>query len=246
VRQYIVSPHAGNRRFSPSLLGTLLTAGAATLFVSLGSWQLDRAEEKRALMEQAERGGASVVETTAAGASALPRYQKVRIRGRYDSGRQILLDSMFSPQGRPGYRVLTPLVDAAGGWILVDRGWIAPGRTRAETPDVAVSEEPRTVIGWLDRVPQPGIRLSDATDAGSGWPRVLNFPPHEQLERAFGGQLAEAIVRLDPEQPDGYERPSAPLVGMEPRRHVAYAVQWFAFAALALIIYVVTGLRKTS
>lgn len=246
LSQYIVSLSAENRRFSPSPLGALLTLASVVVCLKLGFWQLDRAEEKRVLLAQAAAGQESTVPATSASASMLPRYQRVAVRGQYDSGRQILLDNMPSARGRAGYRVLTPLQTEEGGWLLVDRGWVALGAARAELPDVAVAGAARTVIGRVEELPAPGIRLSGAPQTYEGWPRVLNFPTHEQLERMLQRPLARRIVLLAPGEPDGYERVWEPRLGMEPARHVAYAVQWFAFAALAVVIYIVMSRKPVS
>ena len=189
--QYILSLRFANRRFSPTMFGSLLTMVGVALFSLLGVWQLDRAEEKRALLAQFAAGQQSTVAVTAESASSLPRYQHVQARGRYDPQHQILLDNMPSESGRAGYRVLTPLALEAGGWLLVDRGWIAPGATRDALPSIAVGAELRSIVGRLDRLPEPGMRLGeDSADPGAGWPRVLNFPQHEQLERVLHRSLA--------------------------------------------------------
>jgi surfeit locus 1 family protein len=150
---------------------------------------------------------------------------------------------MYSLQGRPGYRVLTPLQLEGGAWVLVDRGWIAPGATRAQLPDVNVDGSARSLIGRLDNAPQPGIRMGDETQTGEGWPRVLHYPTHAQLERVLERPLAQRIVVLAADQPDGYERASRPLVHVDPSRHIGYAVQWFAFALAAVVIYVLISRR---
>ena len=165
------------------------------------------------------------------------------MRGHYDSPRQILLDNMYSAQGRPGYRVLTPLRLDDGAWVLVDRGWVAPGATRAQLPDVSVGESARTVVGRLDHAPRPGMRMGDDAQLGAGWPRVLHYPTPAQLERVLERPLAARIVVLDPDQPDGYERTSRPLAHVDPGKHIGYAVQWFAFALVAVVIYVFTSRR---
>jgi surfeit locus 1 family protein len=232
-----------SRRFSPSVLGTLLTLAGVALFVNFGLWQLDRAAQKRALLDQAAAGEQTTVEATASSVDALPRYQRVQVRGRYDSQHQVLLDNMPSPQGPAGYRVLTPLALEHGGWLLVDRGWIAPGATRAQRREIHVDDAPRMVVGRLDRLPEPGMRLSDEPHLGSGWPRVLNFPTHAQLERVLQRPIAQRIVLLDAAEPDGYVRSQQPLVRVEPGRHVAYAVQWFAFAAAAIVLYIIGSRR---
>jgi surfeit locus 1 family protein len=242
--QYILSLRFANRRFSPTMLGSLLTTVGVALFSLLGMWQLDRAEEKRALLAQFAAGQQSTVAVTAESASSLPRYQHVQARGRYDPQHQILLDNMPSESGRAGYRVLTPLALEAGGWLLVDRGWIAPGATRDALPSVAVDAELRSIVGRLDRLPEPGMRLGeDSADPGAGWPRVLNFPQYEQLERVLQRSLARGVVLLDSAQADGYERTWRATYRVGPERHLAYAVQWFAFALVAVVIYVITALK---
>jgi surfeit locus 1 family protein len=239
-----LSSGLANRRFSPTLFGSLLTTVGVALFSLLGIWQLDRAEEKRALLGQFAAGQQSTVAVTAESANSLPRYQYVQARGRYDPQHQILLDNMPSELGQAGYRVLTPLALEGGGWLLVDRGWIAPGATREALPSVAIDGELRSIVGRLDRLPEPGMRLGDnSADLGAGWPRVLNFPQHEQLERALQRSLVRGVVLLDSAQPDGYERAWRAAYRVGPARHLAYAVQWFAFALVALVLYVITALK---
>jgi surfeit locus 1 family protein len=226
------------------MFGSLLTAVGVVFFSLLGVWQLERAEEKRALVGQFSAGQQSTVALTAESASSLPRYQNVQARGRYDPQHQILLDNMPSELGQAGYRVLTPLALEGGGWLLVDRGWIAPGATREALPSVAVGGELRSIAGRFDRLPEPGMRLGDGGAAlGAGWPRVLNFPRHEQLERALQRSLVRGVVLLDPAQADGYERAWRATYRVGPERHLAYAVQWFAFALAAVVLYVITGLK---
>jgi surfeit locus 1 family protein len=227
------------------MFGSLLTVIGVALFSLLGVWQLDRADEKRALVAQLAAGQQSTVAVTAESASSLPRYQYVQARGRYDSQHQILLDNMPSERGQAGYRVLTPFALEGGGSLLIDRGWIAPGVTRDALPPVAVDGELRSIVGRFDRLPEPGMRLGGSgEDLGAGWPRVLNFPQHEQLERVLQRSLIPGVVLLDPAQADGYERAWRAIYRVGPERHLAYAVQWFAFALVAVVLYVIMGLKR--
>jgi surfeit locus 1 family protein len=239
--EYIVALLSG-RRFAPSWFATFLALAGIASTISLGLWQLRRADEKQLILTQIEAGAASL-QPLASADEPLPRYQTVTAEGRYDTAHQVLLDNMPSLQGRPGYRVLTPFELANGGWILIDRGWIPMGPTREARPSVAVGGDMRTILGRVDELPRPGLRLAgDAADA-SDWPRVMNFPEHADLERALDRPLAKAIVRLDPSQSDGFERSVAMRADFGPNRHIAYAVQWFAFAATMLVIYVLLNLK---
>jgi surfeit locus 1 family protein len=227
------------------VLATALVILLVALFTRLGFWQLHRADEKRTLQTQYETGQKTTVELTAENVDSLPRFQRVRARGHYDSAHQILLDNMPSHVGWPGYRVVTPFELEQGGWLLVDRGWIAMGKTRADIPDVAVSEDVRDISGQLDALPRAGINLADTADhGGEPWPRVMSFPQPPAVAKALGRTVVPGLVLLDATRPDGYERVWEARFTFGPGRHLAYAVQWFAFAVAAVTLYLVLILRR--
>jgi surfeit locus 1 family protein len=242
--QYTVSTSVVIRKFAPSVFATVLTLASIALFMKLGLWQLSRAAEKRELEAQYTSGQQTVIELTAQNAGTLRRYQKVCATGRYDPQHQFLLDNMPSAMGQPGYRVVTAFELRGGTWVLVDRGWRAPGPTRADLPAISVGDEPRRLCGQLDVLPRPGVRLGTADPTQGLWPRVVSFPEHADLERSLGRNVQPGLVLLDPQQPDGYERLWQVRFDLGPQRHIGYAVQWFAFAAAAFVIYIVMGIRR--
>jgi surfeit locus 1 family protein len=225
-------------RFSPRPAPTLLTAAAVALFASLGLWQLGRAEQKRALAADFA-GGGPAVEWRRLPPDA-PRYQRVQVRGHYDPAHQFLLDNM-SHDSVAGLQVLTPLLLDDGSAVLVNRGWVPWGPTREVLPEVAVDGEPRTIVGRLDDLPKPGIWLK--APPAAGWPRLVQYPHMDQLATDLGRELAPRQVLLDPAVPDGYVRDWV-VPGTTSDRHLGYAVQWFAFAAVAAAIWLVLSFRK--
>jgi surfeit locus 1 family protein len=233
-----------NRNFSPTLFAVVLTIAAVLLFVRLAFWQLSRMAEKDALQAKYAAGQRAVVELTEANAGKLTQYQRVSARGHYVSAHQILLDSMPSAMGVPGYRVVTPFELEQGGWLLVDRGWHRPGATRSDLPDVAVGENARTVTGQLSVLPRPGVRLAAVPDTSNGWPRVLNYPEQTTVEQALDHKVLPGLVLLDTDQPDGFERVWQARIDMGSERHLSYAVQWFGFAIAAIALFVVLGFRR--
>jgi surfeit locus 1 family protein len=236
----------GNRVFAPRPWAVLLTLAALVACVSLGYWQLGRAREKQALIDAFMSGSDVTVDASGLAFDELARYQRIRLRGTYDPTRQILLDNMPSVAGQPGYRVLTPFRRADGrGWVMVDRGWVPLGDSRAVLPDVSVAATERDISGTLDRLPEPGLRVGEASPAGaSGWPRVMLFPTRPDIESALGDAVESRIVLLDAGAPDGYERKWRPSLGFGPERHLGYAVQWFAFALVAVVLFVALNLRR--
>ncbi len=240
-----ISIRFATRRFAPTVFGTVLTIAGVALFMQLGFWQLQRAEEKQALLGQYASGAQSIIDLTASNADSLPLYQRVRMRGRYDPGRQILLDNMPSPRGQPGYRIVTPFELEQGGWLLVDRGWVPLGTTRSAIPDITVDAMARTVSGRLDALPRAGIELTaPVAPPDSPWPRVMSYPTLSAVEGVLARKLIPGLVLLDADQPDGYERATQLHTRFDPKRHIAYAVQWFALALTALMTYLILSLRR--
>ena len=233
-----------NRTFAPTLLAAAITIAAVVIFVRLALWQLERAGEKDELQTQYAAGQRSVVELTAANAATVPQYQRVSARGRYDSAHQILLDSMPSAMGQPGYRVVTPFELEQGGWLLVDRGWHRPGATRSVLPDVTVGDNTRTIAGQLSILPRPGVRLAPAMGGDQKWPRVMNWPEQASIESALERKVLPGLVLLDADQPDGFERVWQARIDLGSDRHLSYAVQWFGFALAAVALFVVLGFRR--
>jgi len=225
-------------RFAPRPSATLFTLVAACAFIALGQWQLNRAAGKRELAEDFAGTGPALA--LPADSRHWPRYQRVTARGRYDNSHQFLLDNRIRG-GRAGVDVLTPFVLDGGGVVLVNRGWQPLGATRDKLPDVTVSPETRVIAGRLDELPRPGIVLE--APPSTGWPRLVSYPTADQLAAQLGRTVEPRIILLDADEPDGFVREWR-LPGTTPGRHLGYALQWFAFAATAVAIWLALSLHR--
>jgi surfeit locus 1 family protein len=236
----------GSRVFEPRAFTTLLALLLVISLVALGRWQLHRADEKQALYTLFDSGQDATRGIDAA-TPRLPRYQHVEAVGAYDSARQILIDNMSSLEGRAGYYVITPFALHGGGWILVNRGWLPVGASRAAKPEVSVSTQEREIRGRADELPRAGMQMGARVRLAPPYPVVANFPTRAEIASLLGESAwahAANLVLLDPSEPDGYLRQWQPP-GFPPVRHIAYAVQWFALAAALVVIYIVTNLRRS-
>lgn len=227
-------------RFHWSATGsmTLLTIIAVGIFISLGRWQWHRADEKRALAAQFGAARRAPTDLDQRSTAALPRYSHIRVLGRYDSGHQFLLDNR-SHQGSPGYEVLTPFTFGDGRAILVNRGWVPLTRSRQQLPNIALPERaaPGAVVGLLDNLPVAALSMGHVPPAVTGsWPKLTSFPTAADLSSALGRPLESRQLLLDADQPLGYLRDWRPT-GLGPLQHLSYALQWWAFAALAVVLY---------
>ena len=207
------------------------------LFVSLGTWQVWRAEQRAASFGRFAEAGQRPALTVPVDAAQFEdhRFRWLELRGRYLSSRQILLDSM-THDGRTGYHVLTPFrLAGKEPWVLVNRGWIPADPERLRLPDVNVGESARAIRARLDALPRPGLTFDNPQGSGNDWPQVLLFPTFPDIEARLENPLRPYQLLLSPESADGFVRVWQPRA-MPPERHIGYAIQWYACAfALAVI-----------
>jgi surfeit locus 1 family protein len=100
------------------------------------------------------------------------------------------------------------------------------------------------VSGRVADLPSAGLASGRAAPRSEDpWPKVTSFPQAAELARALGVALGPRILLLDPEAPLGFVRDWQPP-GMAPLRHLSYAIQWWCFAALAVVIWTVMSHRR--
>jgi surfeit locus 1 family protein len=228
--------------FRPGWVPSLAAAAFVALTIVLGNWQTRRAEEKLELgrrIEEAARGSVLQVPSARVDAASFER-RRVAVRGTFVARDTIFLDNKVM-HGVAGYHVVTPLKPESGGtYVLVNRGWTAAG-DRSRLPSVPAPEGLQTIEGVAV---VPGKRFLElAAEADSGSLRQNLVLSRE--EQRLGLSLQPFVIEQTSDARDGlvraWERPDA---GVE--RHRSYALQWYSFAALAAILYVVLGFRRTS
>lgn len=234
----------GSRVFAPSWFFTVLTLALCVLFFFLGRWQWHRGQLRQTEWDRFAAGAQRAVPLGSRGVDAVERFQRVSLVGRWDPEHQFLLDNR-TYQGRAGFEVLTPLARPNGLVVLIDRGWVPFSGVREQLPAVAL--RPRgsvTIVGRVDNLPSPGLASGRAPPgARAPWPKITAFPGMGELSTALGVALEPRIVLLDPTEEDGYVRDWHPP-GMEPIRHWSYAVQWWSFGVLLLVLWVGFGIRR--
>lgn len=233
----------GNRRFRPGLWPSVVTVALVALACSLGNWQLNRAEEKKALFASFEAAGASdsLVPVDLLKESD-PPFTPVTAFGYFDSQHQVLLDAMLN-DGHAGYQVLTPLLREGKPAVLVNRGWVPATADRSELPGIDVTGQERRINGFKGHLPEPGMRLGGASSTQAGWPRVALYPTRSELESMLGYPVLDTVVLMNEDETDSFLVAWRPQL-LSPDKHLGYAVQWFAIALALIVIYVVVNLRR--
>jgi surfeit locus 1 family protein len=237
LRGYSFRPrHIGKRG------ALVLAAAACAAFVALGNWQARRADEKRALaleLEEALRGPALELAPGPLDARALV-HKHVAARGRFNAAHTVLLANRLR-RGRPGYEVVTPLRLGESAWhVLVNRGWIAAPDSPGAAPAVLTPDGEQRIEGIaLERLPH--ALQAGAPSAG----RVRQNLDIDAFAAETGLRLEPIVIEQHSEASDGLARdwPRADL-GIE--RNESYALQWYSFAALAIVLAVVLSLRRAT
>ncbi|MEM9254493.1 MAG: SURF1 family protein [Pseudomonadota bacterium] len=238
----------GTRRFQPEWRTTMLVVLLLPCLIWLGFWQLTRAEEKARLAAEFElkqsRAPLSLLELDDRSPEALA-YLPVRMRGRFRPQEYFLLDNR-TQDGRYGNEVIG-VFDLAGSdeVVLVNRGWVPADPARLELPEVPPVADEVRLLGRVYVPPGEPYLLGDQVMA-TGWPKRVQAVQIETLRDALGDvRLFPYSVRLDPETP-GALVTRWPIVNVSPDKHQGYAVQWFAMAAVLLLLYVWRSFHDTN
>ena len=217
------------------------------LFMYLGFWQLDRADEKRELLKQQAQAQVSSVFTIT---DAMKydqdlRYARVSLTGSYDQDQQFLIDNQVLNR-RVGYFVMTPfLPDHQQKAVLVNRGWIPANFDRTLLPDLSLQNIKAAITGYINNFPSVGIKLAGAEIPGEGWPSVVQVVDSQILANKLNYPLHKFQVQLDNNMRDGYQRSwKSAMKIMPPEKHRAYAMQWFTFAFILTVLFVVLNVRR--
>ncbi len=225
------------RRFKRIRLGLWLLG--VPLLLSLGGWQLQRAEQKRVWLQQLDEAPA----TTVNGAlERLEHYDWVPVRLEIELVplKIFLLDNR-TRQGRAGYEVVVPIRVDEGSWWLASLGWVAAPARREQLPEVELARRWLRAEGVLSR-PLESVTLA-ASQVEPGWPRRIQSLDLKQIREALAVPVEPLLLHLKTVVSEAILPRAKIYTGIEPERHIGYAVQWFGLA-LALVVWLVWVGRK--
>jgi cytochrome oxidase assembly protein ShyY1 len=229
------------------LLPFLAAVLVAAIGITLGQWQLRRAAGKDDIAARMAARTAQAplrLDAPVRDPSAL-EFRRVLIHGEFLPAWTIYLDNR--PHGGiAGFEVLTPLkIAASNRHILVDRGWVARDpRDRLHLPRIETPQGMVEIEGIARLHASHVLQLGKAAPVEPG-AIVQNIAP-EEFGRASGLAMEPLVVDQTSVANDGLVRDwnSAPATGSD--KHRAYAFQWFALAATAILFFLVTGFKRAS
>ena len=175
-----------NFEFRPRIIPTLATLVILPVLLSLGVWQLNRAEEKRVMLaERAKMEGMSALDITGQVENDISdiEFRKLKASGRFDSNFVIYIDNKVY-QGRVGYQVVEPLVlQSTGEAVLVNRGWIVAAASRAELPKIPHQATEQTIYGLAKFDTRDVASLGAGNRSGQDWPALVRWIDIEELQK---------------------------------------------------------------
>lgn len=214
---------------------TVLTALVVPLCLSLGMWQLQRADEKEAIAAMY----ATRINMVAMPLNSIEAYEDkthlpVVVNGQY-SGQHLLLENQWR-QKKLGVEVLSVFETSDGQWLLINRGWIA-NKDRSITPTFTTPDGQQTLWTTVYQPSKAPYSLGELMIDPSAAVQRLSYLDIEQIRSALQKPLYPLSLRLSANNTDGFDT-HWPEINVKPETHVGYAVQWFLFAALAVIVFI--------
>ncbi|MFC4497242.1 SURF1 family protein [Streptomyces ovatisporus] len=232
---------------------TLLGVALVPVMVELGFWQLHRHEARVAhneLISSSLRARAvpfAQLSRGERGPAEDDQFRTATATGRYDTGHEVVVRQRTGADEHSiGYFVLTPLVQRDGKAVLVNRGWIEADGDLTRFPDVPAAPRGEVTV--------TGRAMLDETSEASGIKDKQGLPPRQVMlidsrqqaeamdSPVLGGYLQLTATSPDPpgDQPEEVAEPDHSSIGP----HMAYAVQWWLFAAAVPVGWVVLVRRE--
>ncbi|MFJ8886506.1 SURF1 family protein [Streptomyces sp. NPDC102402] len=218
--------------------------------IELGFWQLHRHEhrvEQNALITRnLEADPAPVTRLTSPG-HTVPRsdyWRAVTATGTFDTEHEVVVRRRTSQDERIGVLVLTPLDLKGGGTVLVNRGWVEAAAAQQTFPKVPAPPRGEVTVS--------GRLKADETTSASGIKDLDGLPDRQvmlinssQQAHLLGRPVLGGYIELtDPAPSDGSPETIAAPDDSSIGPHMAYAVQWWLFAAGVPVGWVVLVRRE--
>lgn len=219
---------------------TLAVCVGVAVTVRLGFWQLSRAEQKQArhaaIAAQQAAPELHTAEVLTLSPQALPLHRRVVLQGHWLPEYTVYLDNR-PMDGRAGFWVLTPLQLNANVRVLVQRGWVPRHQLdRTLLPPIQTPTGEVEVRGRIAAPPSDLMRLGVENHVESSGPsNIRQNLDFDRYVHETGGDLLATVLQTDPAS-EGLLR-DWPEISSGVEKHLAYAFQWFALAALQLMLY---------
>lgn len=242
----------------------ILLGVVAVICLLLGRWQLERAEQRKAVAATLESGRRAAPLALHPGMpiAELQAWRRALAEGTWRPEWSVLLDNR-NLDGRPGLWLATPLMLDAQTAVLVLRGWMERPIANRPVIDIPTGSSTVRIEGELAlRVPRLFELWTTEANATAGlpqgWTGVLQpiadkidpllLPRVQNLDLDLYSQktglrlLPAVLMQRTGGEVDGLKR-VWPEPSVDSDKNVGYAMQWFGFAGIVLIAFLVVVWR---
>ena len=228
-----------NLRF---LIPAVLIVATIAFLASLGLWQLDRANEKRAIEASIQKANTGIVELISDENRLLEKeYYQVRLKGQYLNNKQFVYDNQIIDQVS-GYYVLTPFkLENQSGTIVINRGFIPWNGDREKLADISI-EKIKSEIKVQISKPIKRIELK-SSEISNNFPTLIQAVDLVKMSEIAGVNFSSMVGLLDASMDDGFVRKWEPYTGSI-EKHIGYAIQWFLMAIVLGIIGIRIAIKQ--
>ncbi len=224
------------------ILPSIIITATFAFLVSLGFWQLERADDKRSIedsIKQANTGSVELIKKEEGLQSK--EYYEVRLQGKYLSDKQFIYDNQIVDQVS-GYYVLTPYaLEGQSKAILINRGFIPWNGRRDKLADIVIGQETREIKVQISK-PIKRMELKPS-EVGIQFPALIQSIDLQDMADRATVDFSSVIGLLDASASNGFIRKWEPYTGSI-EKHIGYAVQWFLMALVLAIIGIRIAIKQ--
>jgi surfeit locus 1 family protein len=228
----------------------MFTVPSLLVLLGLGTWQVERLQWKEAVIaERTARTTATPIAlpppTAQLSAEALVDldYRRATATGEFQHDREMYLAAR-TMQGAVGHQVVTPLRQADGSIVLVNRGWVPDDRKDPGTRATGQLAGTVTIEGAIRAPGRQHWLQPDNEPEKNRW-FWNDLPAMAQ----HAGVPPERLVPVFLEAGAAGNPGGLPIGGQTrvnlPNDHLQYAITWYALAIGLAVIYVAYHWRRS-
>jgi surfeit locus 1 family protein len=240
-----VNAPPGRRPRAGLAVPTLFALAALATFVGLGTWQVQRKAWKEALIDTLEqRLSATPIDLPPRELwgrldPAVDEFRRVKFSASFLAGEEALVyasgSALRGDVSGPGYWVFAPARPAAGGLVVVNRGFVPEGRQDPSTRRAGEVTGSISLVGVM-RWPEPPGPFSPTNDPGHNlW--FVRDPVAVAAAKGWGN-VAPFFIELEGPQPPGGLPQAGALKANLRNEHLQYAITWYGLATVVAVMFV--------
>ncbi|GHG01326.1 SURF1 family cytochrome oxidase biogenesis protein [Streptomyces zaomyceticus] len=229
---------------------TLIALALIPTMIELGFWQFHRHERRvtqNSLIADNIAAKPLPVEELTSPGHTVPRsdyWRPATATGTFDTAHEVVVRRRTSSDDRIGVHILTPMVLRDGRIVLVNRGWVPAAADQHSFPPVPPAPKGEVTI--------TGRLKADETTGASGIKDLKGLPDRQVMlinsrqqagligGEVLGGYLEQTEPAPAGDTPELIPEPDHDSIGA----HMAYAVQWWLFAAGVPVGWVILVRRE--